>query len=137
LSWAFRATSDRDYYATKLVITKPGPLPNAGLVHYVMLDGHEWDRILLPIPVTLEKGTPYRVRVSVQDDRFVTYLNNQVISSWSDRRLHRGGVGFFADEEDQAEVKWVSLSEHDSFLGRMLAHFSLILAPESFYPPLP
>jgi hypothetical protein len=129
LSWAFRASDAKNYYATKIMITKPGPLPNAGLVRYVMMNGREWDRVQLPIPVTLERGGNYKVRVSVQDDRFITYLNGQVISSWSDKRLHKGGVGFFSDEDDPQKVDWVSLSERDSFLGRVLAHFSLIVMP--------
>ncbi len=129
LSWAFRAGDARNYYATKVMIVKPGPLPNAALVRYVMMNGREWDRVQLPIPVTLERGGNYRVRVSVQDDRFITYLNGQVISSWSDARLHRGGVGFFADDDDPQKVAWVSLSERDSFLGKMLAHFSLVVMP--------
>jgi hypothetical protein len=129
LSWAFRASDAKNYYATKIMITKPGPLPNAGLVRYVMMNGREWDRVQLPIPVTLERGGNYQVRVSVQDDRFITYLNGQVISSWSDKRLHRGGIGFFSDEDDPQKVDWVSLSERDSFLGKVLAHFSLIVMP--------
>lgn len=133
LSWAFRATDDKNYYATKILITKPGPLPNAGLVHYAVMNGREWDRVQLPLPLTLERGGNYRVRVSVQDDHFITYLNGQVISSWSDKRLRRGGVGFFEDREDPQEVAWVSVSERDSFLGRMLAHFSLIVFPQSLY----
>ncbi len=129
LSWAFRATNAGNYYAAKIQITRPGPQPNADLVHYVMLNGHEWDRIQLPLPVTLERGSDYRVRVTVQDDRFVTYLNGQVISSWSDRRLTRGGIGFFADRDDQQQLSWVSISERDSIMGRMLAHFGLFLLP--------
>jgi hypothetical protein len=129
LSWAFRASDAKNYYATKIMITKPGPLPNAGLVRYVMMNGREWDRVQLPIPVTLERGANYKVRVSVQDDRFITYLNGQVISSWSDKRLHRGGVGFFSDEDDPQKVDWVSLSERDSFLGKVLAHFSFFMMP--------
>jgi hypothetical protein len=129
LSWAFRATDAKNYYATKIVITKPGPLPNASLVRYVMMNGGVWDTAQLPIPVTLERGGSYKVRVSVQDDRFITYLNGQVISSWSDRRLRRGGVGFFSDEDDPQKVDWVSLSERDSFLGKVLAHFSMIVMP--------
>ncbi len=129
LSWAFRASDAKNYYATKIMITKPGPLPNAGLVRYVMMNGREWDRVQLPIPFTLERGANYKVRVSVQDDRFITYLNGQVISSWSDRRLHRGGVGFFSDDDDPQKVDWVSLSERDSFLGRVLAHFSFFVVP--------
>lgn len=129
LSWAFRATDASNYYATKVMITRPGPLPNATLVRYVMMNGREWDRVQLPLPVTLERGVDYRVRVAVQDDRFITYLNGQVISSWMDKRLRRGGVGFFSDSDDPQEVSWVSVSERDSFLGRVLAHFSLLVMP--------
>lgn len=129
LSWVFRATDEKNYYATKIMITKPGPLPNAGLVRYVVMNGREWDRVQLPLPLTLERGGTYNVRVSVQDDHFITYLNGQVISSWSDKRLHRGGIGFFDDVDDPQKVAWVNLSERDSFMGRMLAHFSLIVPP--------
>ena len=137
LSWAFRATNEKNYYATKIMITKPGPAPNAGLVRYAMVEGHEWDRVQLPLPLTLERGSRYKVRVSVQDDHFITYLNGQVISSWSDKRLLRGGVGFFEDVDDPQRVAWVNLSERDSLLGRMLAHFSLIVSPASRYESLP
>jgi hypothetical protein len=81
LSWAYRATDEKNYYATKLVMTRPGPQPNAGLVRYLMLNGHEWDRVQMPLPLTLERGASYKVRVSVQDDRFITYVNGQVVSS--------------------------------------------------------
>jgi hypothetical protein len=131
LSWAFRASNPANYYAAKIVITKPGPLPNAGLIHYAMLNGHEFDRVQLPLPLTLTRGENYRVRVSVQDDHFVTYLNGQAISSWTDPRLKRGGIGFFAEGDDEQRVSWVNLSERDSFMGRMLAHFSLFVMPES------
>lgn len=129
LSWAFRATNPANYYAAQIQITRPGPQPNADLVHYVMLNGREWDRIQLPLPLTLERGTEYRVRVSVQDDHFITSLNGQVISSWSDHRLTRGGIGFFADSDDQQQLSWVSISERDSFMGRMLANFGLFVLP--------
>jgi len=129
LSWAYRATDERNYYATKLVMTRPGPQPNAGLVRYLMLNGHEWDRVQMPLPLTLERGASYKVRVSVQDDRFITYVNGQVVSSWRDQRLQRGGVGFFAEDDDPQHVAWVTVSERDSFLGKLLSHFSLIVMP--------
>ncbi len=129
LSWAVRASDQNNYYATKLVITKPGPSPNASLVHYTIMNGREYDPLTEATQVTLEKGRNYRVRVSVQDDHFNTYLDGQLIGHWSDRRLHRGGVGFFVDEQDPQQVAWVNVSERDSFLGRMLAHFSLFVVP--------
>jgi hypothetical protein len=129
LSWAFRATDAKNYYATKILITKPGSLPNAGLLRYVVMNGRESDRVQLPLPLTLERGGTYKVRVSVRDDHFITYLNGQVISSWSDKRLPRGGVGFFDDAEDPQKVDWINLSERDSLLGRVLAHFALFVLP--------
>jgi hypothetical protein len=137
MSWAFRASNAANYYAAKIVITKSGPEPNAGLVHYAMLNGREFDRAQLPLPLTLQRGENYRVRVSVQDDRFITYLNGQAISSWTDPRLKRGGVGFFADNDDEQRVSWVNLSERDSFMGRMLAHFSLFIVPRGTVSSVP
>lgn len=129
MGWAYRAMDGGNYYATKLTILKAGSVPNAGLVRYVMLNGRESDRTLMPVPLTIAQGEAYRVRMSVVNDRFVTSVNGQVISSWSDQRLHRGGVGFFSDDGESATVKWVSLSERDSLLGRVLAYFSLIRMP--------
>lgn len=129
LSWAFRAADANNYYATKLVIAKPGTFHNAGLVRYAIVDGREAGAVRLPLPVSLERGVNYRVRMTVQDDHFITYLNGQVISSWSDTLLKRGGVGFLEDQNDPQKVAWVSVSERDSFMGRMLAHFSLFVLP--------
>jgi hypothetical protein len=125
LSWAFRAADGQNYYATRLVMSKP----NANLIRYAVVDGREWDRVQLPLPLTMERGVNYNIRMTVQDDRFVTYLNGQPISTWSDKRLRRGGVGFFDSADDPQKLAWVSLSERDSFIGRMLAHFSLFVIP--------
>jgi hypothetical protein len=131
LNWAFRASDVRNYYATKLIIAKPGTLPNAGLIRYIVLDGRERERAELPLPLTLERGVDYRVRVSVHGNRFLTSVNGQLISSWTDPRLSRGGVGFFAEDGESSVLKWVSVSERDSFLGRIASHFSLITFPSA------
>jgi hypothetical protein len=131
MGWAFRAPDVKNYYGTKLTFTGHANSsgPNAGLVRFVMLDGREQERSQLPIPFTLERGVPYRVHLSVQGSRFVTTVNSQVVSSWSDSRLPRGGVGFFSEDGEVSTVRWVSLAERDSMLGRLLAHFSLIEMP--------
>ena len=134
MDWAFRASDVKNYYGTKLVITKPGPLPNAGLIRFVVLDGRERERVELPLPLTLERGTDYRVRVSVRGSRFLTSVNGQLVSSWTDNRLSRGGVGFFSEDGESSLLKWVSLSERDSFIGRIVSHFSLIAFPTAVLP---
>ena len=137
VDWAFRAPDLQNYYATKLVITKPGPLPNAGLVRFVVLDGRERERVELPLPLTLDRGVDYRVRVSVRGDRFLTSVNGQLVSSWTDNRLSRGGIGFFSEDGESSVLKWVSLSERDSFLARLASHFSLISFPSAAMAALP
>jgi len=134
LDWAFRATDPRNYYATKLTMGRAGPLPNAGLVRFIVLDGRERERVELPLPLTLESGVDYRVRVSVRGNRFLTSVNGQLVSSWTDARLTRGGVGFFSDDGESALLKWVSVSERDSFVGRIVSHFSLLLVPPTLAP---
>jgi len=129
MDWAFRAADLHNYYATKLVITHPGPLPNAGLVRFIVLDGRERERVELPLPLTLDPGVDYRVRVSVRGNRFLTSVNGQLISSWMDSRISRGGVGFFSEDGESSALKWVSVSERDSFLARVASHFSLITVP--------
>jgi hypothetical protein len=135
MDWAFRAADLHNYYGTKLVITGPGPLPNAGLVRFVVLDGRERERVELPLPLTIERGVDYKVRVSVRGNRFLTSVNGQLISSWMDTRISRGGVGFFSDDGEQALLKWVSVSDRDSFLARMASHFSLITVPTAVAAP--
>lgn len=129
IDWAFRAPDVRNYYATKLVINRPGPLPNAGLVRFVVLDGRERERVELPLPLTLERGVDYKIRVSVQGNHFLTSVDGQLISSWEDNSISRGGIGFFSDAGESSELKWVSVSDRDSFLARLASHFSLITFP--------
>jgi hypothetical protein len=134
LDWAFRAPDLHNYYATKLVMTRPGPLPNANLVRFVMLDGRERERVELPLPLTIERGVDYKIRVSIHGNRFLTSVNGQLISSWMDNRISRGGVGFFSEDGEASLLKWVSVSDRDSFLARMTSHFSLIAFPAPVVP---
>ncbi|MCC6341644.1 MAG: hypothetical protein IT166_05565 [Bryobacterales bacterium] len=120
VGWAFRATDLRNYYASKITVGgKDGS--RAEIERFVMMMGKEYDRVKLPIPVPIRADTLYRVRVRVKGDLFSTSVDGQVIDSWRDRRLRKGGVGFFADKGEMASVRWVSLSEADGFFSRLFA----------------
>lgn len=135
MGWAYRATDVKNYYGTKLMLSgRPGASePNANLLRFVMLDGHETDREQRAVPLRLERGVPYQVHLTVKGSRFETTVNRQVVSSWSDTRLTRGGVGFFSEDGEVSTVRWVSLAERDSTLGRLLAYFSMIQVPSLVY----
>jgi hypothetical protein len=120
VGWAFRAENLQNYYATKLTVSgKDGA--RAEIERFVVVAGREMERVRLPIPVSIRAETLYRVRMRVKGDQFVTSVDGQVIDSWRDRRLRKGGVGFFAERGEQANVRWVSLSEPDSFFSRLFA----------------
>jgi hypothetical protein len=120
VGWAFRASDMRNYYAAK-IITGGKDGSRSEIERFVMMAGHEMDRVRLPIPVSVRPEQLYRIRVRVKGDSFSTSVDGQVIDTWRDRRLRKGGVGFFSEKGEVASVRWVSLSEPDSFLSRLFA----------------
>jgi hypothetical protein len=129
MGWTFRSNDLENYYATKLSLTGSGPSPRAEIVRYVVLDGKVYDRIELPLPLRLLDGATQHVKVDVRGSYFVTSINGRVVDSWSDRRLKRGGVGFFADKGEVAAIRWVSLNTAEP------GFFSRLFASTLFIPP--
>jgi hypothetical protein len=135
MNYAFRAANARNYYATKLTLAGSGSSPQSELIRYIVLDGKALERIQLPIPVSLSKNTDYRVHLTVRGSEFLTSIDGQVVSAWRDRRIRKGGVGFFSEDGEMSSLKWASLSERDSFVGRMLSHFSILTLPATLSEP--
>jgi hypothetical protein len=123
MAWAFRASDLNNYYATKIAITRPGPLPTADLVRYSVTDGREGSRVSLPLPLQIRNDTLYRVQMNVKGDFFSTMVNGQMVDSWTDKRHRSGGVGFFSDSGEVASLRWVTVSNRDDFVGRVLSYF--------------
>jgi hypothetical protein len=131
LSWVFRAADDRNYYATKLALNRAEDISSGTrIVRYVMLNGVQQDRALLPSPVNLKPMEAYRIRVSVRGGSFSTLVNDQLVDHWNDSRLSRGGVGFFADPGETAAVHWVTIADRESIFSRLFAS-TLLLTPST------
>lgn len=138
LGWVFRASDTRNYYATKVALSRSdAESSGTRIVRYVVLDGTQKDRTLLPSPVELKPMEPYRIRVSVKGDSFSTLVNDQLVDQWSDSRLAKGGIGFFTDPGDAAAVHWVSIADRETFFSRLFAS-TLLLTPSAAraLPPL-
>ncbi len=135
MGWAFRAKDQRNYYATKISINRGeagvGSGGRAEIVRYTMLNGSPVSRVTLPIPITAIDNMMYEVKMRVRGDRFTTMVNGQAVDSWTDRRLRRGGVGFFNEPGDRSVLHWVSISERESFLQRFLS-FSFLVHPTAW-----
>jgi len=135
MSWAFRARDPRNYYATKIAVHRGeggvGPNSRAEIIRYTMLNGNPINRVTLPIPIAAVPNMTYEVKMRVRGDRFTTMVNGQAVDSWSDRRLRRGGVGFFNDPGERSLLHWVSIAERESFLQRFLS-FSFLVHPSAW-----
>jgi hypothetical protein len=126
LGWAYRAKDFRNYYANKIVITKPGALPLANLVRYAVINGVEQNRASTPLRMTLRRDTLYRVQMFVKGQDFTTTVNGQMVDSWSDNRLRAGGIGFFADGGEQASLRYVQVTDKDNVVGRLLSYLGFL-----------
>jgi hypothetical protein len=127
LNWVIRARDTRNYYAMRLVLSNSSPMPKASIVRYAVIDGKEGPVTTLPLPMPLNPDSILRIRVEVKGKTFTTWLQGQVIDSFSDDRLARGGVGFFAPKGEKSRLRWVEVSHQYDFLGRLCA----LLAPYS------
>jgi hypothetical protein len=123
VGWVYRATDQENYYAAKITIVKPGPLPVLSLVRYPVIGGKEGPRVEIPIRVLMHNNTPYRVQLTVNGMDFSTSIEGQLVDFWRDDRLKRGGVGFFSDSGEMASLYWIKVAQQDDFVGRVCAYF--------------
>lgn len=127
LSWVYRASDLDNYYVTRIVLTKPGPLPSASIVRYAVIGGKEGPHKQIPLPMQVRPDTMYRVRVDVSGPNFTTFVQGQIVDFWSDSTLMAGGIGFFAGKGESALLRWVEITHQYDMLGRLCA----FLAPYS------
>lgn len=130
IGWVYRAEDTQTYYTTRIEFVRPEISSNAMIVRYGRHRGTIFSRKELPLPVPLELRHPYRIGTIVVGTRFTTLVDGRVVDVWSDPRLVRGGVGFFAEGGERAILHWASFRERKSLLGRFL-NATLWLAPGS------
>jgi hypothetical protein len=126
LSWVYRARDSRNYYASKIIVSRPGPLPRTHLVRYAVIGGTEYSRVSVPLPVTARADSLYKVQMTVRANDFATMINGAMVDTWSDSRLPNGGVGFFADSGEVATLRYVTISDKDTLVGRVLSYLGFL-----------
>jgi hypothetical protein len=119
IGWAFRARDFQNYYAAKIVLSRPAPFPVTEIVRYAVLNGKEQPKVQLPLPMQLQRGTLYRVNVKIAGSQFVTMVNGAIVDTWEDSRIKSGGVGFFTDKGEVASIMGVKVAEERGILERM------------------
>lgn len=121
ISWAFRARDAHNYYATKIVILRPGEISGSSIVRYGVQASNEFARSELPIPMALHANHAYRIQVQVIGAQFATLIDGNVVDRWTDRRISSGGVGFFSDEGESSAIEWADFRERKGWLTSLIS----------------
>ena len=125
LSWVVRAADFNNYYAVRLAVLKPGPVPSIGVTRYAVINGKAQNQVTTPLLMSARSDTVYRVSLDVRGDKFALTVQDQPAVSWSEAKLQHGGIGFFSDADSKSRTAGVHLRGQDDPLGRLLA----VLAP--------
>ena len=128
LSWVVRAADFDDYYVVKLVVVKPGPVPTIGVTRYAVIHGKAQDRVDTMAFINAREDMLYRIRMDIHGDVFALTVQGQMVDSWSEPRLRKGGVGFFTARGEASRLRWVQVTHQYDTLGRLCAY----LAPYNF-----
>jgi len=106
------------YQAAKLLVVKAGPVPTLALVRYAVIGGRPGPKTQTPLPLeSPRQDTIYKLLIGVEGDSFSVSVNGQLVSAWTDHRLKSGGVGFFADKGEIANLRSIHVIDNQDFLG--------------------
>jgi hypothetical protein len=104
IGWVFRALNPRNYYVAKVEAIKPGLEPTVALVRYAVIDGQAEQRVEVPLTMSVRAGTVYKIRFEALGSRFSTWIQDQKVADWNDKRIGSGGVGIFSAPGESAAV---------------------------------
>jgi hypothetical protein len=121
LSWVARAADFNNYYAIRLAVLKPGPLPTIGVTRYAVIHGVPQKRVTTPLLLRAQADTIYHVKLDIQGDRYTLWVQDQPVDSWSEPRLGRGSIGFFSEPDAGSRIASVHVRGHYDMLGRLCA----------------
>lgn len=133
MGWAFRASDTEHYYASRILLTKPGALSGASIVRYGLDGDKTFRRAELPLPIPLHRDRRYDITVQVRGDQFRTWIDGRLVDEWRDQHYKSGGVGLFAGEDEIATVTRTDFNEIKGILSRWMAA-CLFLPPSPLMP---
>jgi hypothetical protein len=114
LGWIFRATDPKNYYALRLEIAKPGAMAEIALARTVVEAGQQKDRAHIPLRTKFARDTVFKIRTDVQGSTFRTWIQGDLVDTWTDTRFKTGAFGLLTDAAGRAKLQMIQLSELDN-----------------------
>jgi len=109
VAWVFRAKDKDNYYGVRIKPAAGEPAPMLAVTRFIVSGGIEKSRFvkLLPVP----KGDPsVRLKTDVAGSTFKLFLDDKVVSQWTDGKLPMGAVGFLEQGNQGARVQSLKIS---------------------------
>ena len=122
LGWVVRAGGRDAYCAFKLQQTGTQESPRYQFVRYPVVGGQpdEKQRVEVDITGDYREAGRNRISVRVRGDRVATFLNGRSVDFWTDKVLGKGGIGFWSDNGDSAQIQRVAVYGNEDFWGLTL-----------------
>lgn len=128
IQWMVRAANMQNYHFARLNVTPGAPLTRLELERWTVINGRVGKVTRLPLPHGGANQTLYSIRVDVHGDSITTYLQDQVIDTFSDSRLQDGGIGLVGGPDDRPRIYGIRVTHQNDFFGKLCS----FLAP----PPI-
>jgi hypothetical protein len=93
-----------------------------------VINGKAQDRVDTRVALSAHPEMMYLVRMDLRGNDFALSVQDQMVDSWSEPRLPRGGVGFYSAKGEESLLRWVQITHQYDMLGRLCAY----LAPNNF-----
>ncbi len=126
IQWVVRASNPQNYHFSRLNVTPGVPLTKLELERWTVVNGRMGRVTRLPLPHGGANQTLYSIRVEVKGDSVSTYLQDQVIDTFSDPRLQEGGIGLIGAGDDRPRIYGIHVYHQNDFLGKLCS----FLAPQ-------
>ena len=122
LGWVVRAGGRDSYCAFKLQQTGTKKKPRYQFVRYPVVGGQpdEKQRVEVDITGDYREAGHNRISVRIRGDRVATFLNGRSVDFWTDKVLGKGGIGFWSDNGDSAQIQRVAVYGNEDFWGLTL-----------------
>lgn len=101
--WAFRAHGIDEYYGMKLRMTG-GSKPRLILERFRRNGRNITSMPSIDLKFPASYSNVYRVQMEIKGQRFVTYINDELVDAWEDATLKTGGVGFANETRERGKV---------------------------------
>ena len=122
LGWVVRASGPDSYCSFEIQQTGTKKEPRYQFVRYPVTGGQPDEKQRVEVDITADYRASGRNRLSVRirGNRVATFLNGRSVDFWTDKVLGKGGIGFWSDEGESAQIQRVAVYGNEDFWGLTL-----------------